>query len=132
MKYLSSVLLVVVLVSVGVFGFAALDMGMDHGSGCVAAAVNGVACPTNIADFATHHASALQALTRTEAPTAPFLLLMLALLFLAFLTSAFFIRLHPQPELALQRLRRLPRGSFSRNRQKALSWLSLLELSPAL
>lgn len=135
MKYFASLLFIMGFVGVAVFGSALFNMALDHADDCIASSIDGVTCPINITDFATHHISALQAFTRAVAPSDSHWLVLLAPLLLVSVSLFLFHKdlLHPicQPANLLRRLRDLSLR-YSSGRQKIISWLSLLELSPAL
>lgn len=132
MKYLVP-LLIVSFLGIGVFGFAFSDMSMGHQGGCIASAIDGTECPTNIAQFATHHISAIQSLTTTIIPPIGSWFLLLASLLLIGATLALFYKnlLHPELEFLRSRFRDTELNLFY-SRQKIVSWLALFELSPAL
>ena len=134
MKYLETLLLIVSFVGIGIFGFALFDHAMMDGSnsGCVASAIDGTECPTNIMAMASHHVSAIQTLTTTLPASSNWLLLLASLLLVSVSIFLFYKDLLlPKSELLPQRLRDLSLSSL-RSRQKIVSWLSLFELSPAL
>jgi len=134
MKYLATLLLIVSFVGIGIFGFALFDHAMMDGSnsGCVASAIDGTECPTNIMAMASHHVSAIQTLTTTLPASSNWLLLLASLLLVSVSIFLFYKDLLlPKSELLPQRLRDLSLSSL-RSRQKIVSWLSLFELSPAL
>ena len=133
MKHFLPLLLIISFIGIGVFSFAFSDMGISHQRGCIASAINGAECPTNIAGFLTHHILALRTLTTTTAPSTLNWFLLLAFLLLI-PVSIFLFRKNPpfpKPEFLRERLRDLALHSFY-SRKKTISWLSLLELSPAL
>ena len=133
MKRFLPILLILSFIGIAAFGASFFDMGMGHSGGCVASAIDGTACPTDIMGFAVHHVSALQTLLGTAVPPdSGWILLLASLLFMS--VGAFFFYkslLLPKLELLPQRLRDL---SFNHllSQQKIISWLSLFELSPAL
>lgn len=133
MKKLLSLLSIIGFVGITVFGFVIFDMGPGHSGGCIASAIDGTTCPTNIVDFATHHISALQTLTGTAVPTSSTWSLLLASLLLISVSIFLFYKNLPSPKLEFlpQRLRDLTLHSLF-SRQKVISWLSLFELSPSL
>lgn len=133
MKQLAASVLIVSFVGIVIFGFALFTMGMNHrDAGCVAAAINGTVCPTNVVDFARHHISALQSLTTTVVPPmAEWLSLLASLL----LVPVFLFLCHEDvrqqmPELSVRRIRDLTLRS-RHSQQKIVSWFSRFELSPA-
>ncbi len=134
MKYPASLLLIISLIAIGVFGFSLFDHAMMDGSsgGCVASAIDGTTCPTNIMDMTLHHVSALQTLTTTVVPPISGWLLLIVSLFLASVSLFLFYKnlLLPKPKLSPQGWRDLRFHSL-RNQQKITSWLSLFELSPS-
>lgn len=135
MKYLASLLLILSFVGIAIFGFSIFDHRMMDGSntGCVASAIDGTACPTNIIDMTLHHVSVLQTLTTTVvSPISDWLLLLVSLFLISVSIFIFYKNsLLPNPELLPQRLRDLTLSSFH-SQQKITSWLSLFELSPSL
>jgi hypothetical protein len=56
-KYLSLLLLISILV-IGVFGFTSMNHGADHSVGCIASAVSNTPCPENIVEMPVHHIQA--------------------------------------------------------------------------
>lgn len=132
MKYLAP-LLIIGFLGIGVFGITLSDMSLGHQGGCIASAIDGTECPTNIAQFATHHIEAIQSFTTTIIPPIGSWLLLLASLLLigAMLTFLYKDLLYPKLELHRPRLRETELNLFH-SRQKIISWLALFELSPAL
>jgi len=134
MKYLATLLLIMSFAGIGIFGFTLVNHAMMDGSnnGCVASAIDGTECPTNIMAMASHHVSAIQTLTTTLPASSNWLLLLASLLLVSVSIFLFYKDLLlPKSELLPQRLRDLSLSSL-RSRQKIVSWLSLFELSPAL
>ena len=134
MKYLATLLLIVSFVGIGIFGFALFDHAMMDGSnsGCVASAIDGTECPTNIMAMASHHVSAIQTLTTTLPASSNWLLLLASLLLVSVSIFLFYKDLlFPKLESLPQRLRELTLHSLY-SRKRIISWLSLFELSPAL
>ena len=134
MKYLATLLLIVSFVGIGIFGFALFDHAMMDGSnsGCVASAIDGTECPTNIMAMASHHVSAIQTLTTTLPASSNWLLLLASLLLVSVSIFLFYKDLLlPKLEFLPQRLRDLTLSSLY-SRQRITSWLSLFELSPSL
>ena len=131
MKYLVVLLLIISFAGMGIFGFALFDMGPENGGNCLASAIDGTECSANIIDSAGHHISAVKTFTETIVPSSDGLLLLLAFLFLIFIFSFHKNLLYPKLEFFPQHLRNLIFNSFY-SKQKIISWLSLLELSPAL
>lgn len=134
MKYLATFLLMMSFAGIGVFGFALFDHAMMDGSnsGCVASAIDGTECPTNIVAMTSHHVSAIQTLT-TALPASSNLLLLLASLLLVSVSIFLFYKdfLLPKLESLPQRLRDLTLHSLY-SKQRIISWLALFELSPSL
>ena len=135
MRYLATTLLILSFLGIGIFGSALFDHAMMDGSssGCIASAVDGTECPTNIVDMTSHHISALQTLTTTVVPPISSWLLLLASLLLISVSILLFYKDQLLPKLVPlpQRLRDLTLQSLF-SRQKVTSWLSLFELSPSL
>jgi len=134
MKYLATLLLITSFVGVGIFGFALFDHAMMDGSngGCVASAIDGTECPTNIVAMVSHHVSAIQTLTTTLPVSSNWLLLLASLLLVSVSIFLFYKDfLLPKLESLPQRLRDLTLHSLY-SKQRILSWLSLFELSPSL
>ena len=134
MKYLATLLLIVSFVGIGIFGFALFDHAMMDGSnsGCVASAIDGTECPTNIMAMASHHVSAIQTLTTTLPASSNWLLLLASLLLVSVSIFLFYKDLLlPKLESLPQRLRDLILHSLY-SKQRITSWLSLFELSPSL
>ena len=134
MKYLATLLLIMSFVGVGIFGFALFDHAMMDGSngGCVASAIDGTECPTNIVAMVSHHVSAIQTLTTTLPASSNWLLLLASLLLVSVSIFLFYKDLLlPKLESLPQRLRDLILHSLY-SKQRITSWLSLFELSPSL
>lgn len=134
MKYLATLLLIMSFVGIGVFGFTLVDHVMMDGSnsGCVASAVDGTECPTNIMAMTSHHVSAIQTLTTTLPASSSWLLLLASLILVSFSIFLFYKNLLlPKLESLPQSLQELTLHSLY-SKQKIVSWLSLFELSPAL
>ena len=134
MKYLATLLLIMSFVGVGIFGFALFDHAMMDGSngGCVASAIDGTECPTNIVAMVSHHVSAIQTLTTTLPASSNWLLLLASLLLVSVSIFLFYKDfLLPKLESLPQRLRDLTLHSLY-SKQRIISWLSLFELSPSL
>ena len=134
MKYLATLLLIMSFVGVGIFGFALFDHAMMDGSngGCVASAIDGTECPTNIVAMVSHHVSAIQTLTTTLPVSSNWLLLLASLLLVSVSIFLFYKDLLlPKLESLPQRLRDLILHSLY-SKQRITSWLSLFELSPSL
>ncbi len=134
MKSLTTSVLIMSFVGLGIFGFALFDHAMMDGSnnGCVTSAINRTECPTNIIAMTLHHVSVIQTLT-TTLPASSNLLLLLVSLLLGSVSIFLFYKnlLLLKLEFLPQRLRDLTLRSLL-SRQKIVSWLSLFELSPAL
>lgn len=133
MKYLATLLLIMGFAGIGIFGFALVDHNMQSpNNDCVASAIDGTECPTNIMAMTSHHISAIQTLTTTLPASSNWLLLLASLLLIS--VSIFLFNknlLLPKLEFLPQRLRDLTLHSLY-SKQKVVSWLSLFELSPAL
>ena len=132
MKRLASLPLILGFVGIALFGFALFDMGPGHMGGCVASAIDGTACPTNVAGAAAHHLSAWQSfMTTVASPISGWLLVIASLLLISSSVFLFYrYLLYPKPIFARQRLRDLALDSLYSQRG-IISWLSLFELSPA-
>ena len=134
MKYLATLLLIVSFAGMGIFGFSLFDHAMMDGSnsGCVASAIDGTECPTNIMAMTLHHVSAIQTLTTTLPASSNWLLLLASLLLVSVSIFLFYKDLLlPKLEFLPQRLRDLTLRSLY-SKQRITSWLSLFELSPSL
>src|SRR3990167_387326 len=134
MKYLTTLLLIMSFVGVVIFGFALFDHAMmdDSNSGCVASAIDGTECPTDIIAMTSHHVSAIQTLTTTLPASSNWLLLLASLLLVSVSIFLFYKDfLLPKLESLPQRLRDLILHSLY-SKQRITSWLSLFELSPSL
>lgn len=134
MKYLLTTVLIVSFVGVGLLGFAVFDHDMNSSHNpCVGFSLDTTVCPTSIVGMVLHHISTLQLLTTTILPPSSNWLLLLASLFLISALVFLFCKnfLLPKPESLRERLRDLVLRSLQ-SKQRIISWLSLLELSPAL
>ena len=133
MKYLATLLLIISFAGIGIFGFTLVDHVMMNGSNsdCVASAIDGTECPTNIMAMASHHVSAIQTLTTTLPASSNWLLLLASLLLVSVSIFLFYKDLLlPKLESLPQRLRDLILHSLY-SKQRITSWLSLFELSPS-
>lgn len=130
MKYLTSLLLIISFIAIAVFGFAVFDHGMHSSSNdCVASAIDGIVCPTNIVNMALHHISVLQTFSQASIPSTASVLLSLLLFAMI---SFFLLRkdlFYLQPVFSLRGYRNPTRPH---RQQKITSWLALFEHSPAL
>ncbi|MDP1689392.1 MAG: hypothetical protein Q8L47_04700 [bacterium] len=132
MKHSAALLLVISFVGISVFSFALFDMGSNHPGSCIASVVDRAACQTNIANFATHHTSSLQTLIGNAIPSSSNWFLLLASLLLISVSIFLFYKI-----LSISKQELLPQRlldqtlDFLCSQQKIISWLSLLELSPA-
>ena len=134
MKYLATLLLIMSFVGIGVFGFTLVDHVMmgNSNNDCVASAIDGTECPTNLMAMTSHHISAIQTLTTTLPASSNWLLLIASLLLVSVSIFLFYKNLLlPKLESLPQRLRDLTLHSLY-SKQRITSWLSLFELSPAL
>jgi len=134
MKYLATLLLIMSFAGIGIFGFTLVNHAMMDGSnnGCVASAIDGTECPTNIVAMVSHHVSAIQTLTTTLPASSNWLLLLASLLLVSVSIFLFYKDLLlPKLESLPQRLRDLILHSLY-SKQRITSWLSLFELSPSL
>ncbi len=132
MKKLLSLLIIISVLVIGVFGFTSMNHGANHVTGCIASAVDNTPCPENIAAMSVHHIQAFISFFGVV-PSVP-LILLLALLFAVFLSAGFFYIKHRDSILAsrlLWRVRFDPERQLSRSR-KITRWLSLFENSPSL
>ncbi len=133
MKYITTLLLIMSFVGIGIFGFAIFDHGIsDSGSGCFTSPVDGTPCPTNIVAMTLQHVSALQMLTTSTMLSVSDWLSLLAFITLILVSIFLFYKniLYPKLKFLHQRLQDL-KFNFSHSRQKIVSWLSLFENSPA-
>jgi hypothetical protein len=132
MKYLTSLLLTISFVAVGVFGFAIFDHVMMDGpnSDCVTSAINGIKCPASIMGMVLHHVSVVQVFTTMVVPPIGSLLLLIA--FLLFLGATFFSPYFFKPPRLAFNVYRF-RDFFSPPQNQQLTrWLALHENSPAI
>lgn len=134
MKYLLTVVLVVSFVGMGILGSAVFDhdANSSHDT-CVGFSIDRAVCPESIVGMTLHHISVLQILSTTTVLSSSNWLLLLASLFLVSVLTFLFDKnlLLPKLEFLRQRLRDLILRSLP-SKQGIISWLSLLELSPAL
>ena len=132
MKYFISLLFITSVVGIAVFGSTLFNMGPNYSGNCIAFAIDGKTCSTNITDIATHHISAIQTLITTlPSNSGWFLLLAFLLLVLGSIFLFYKNFLYPKIKFLLSRLRDFTLHYFY-SQQKIISWLSLFELSPAL
>lgn len=133
MKRILPLLLITVFTGIAILSPVLFDMNLGHAGGCIASAIDGNNCPTNIADFGTHHLSALATFTRAITPDAANWLLAFTLLLLASVFMFLFLKdlFTSRSQFLPQRLRKFELDS-SYGQRKIISWLSLFELSPAI
>ena len=129
-KYLSLLLLISILV-IGVFGFISMNHTAGHTTGCIASAVDNTPCPENIMAMAVHHIQAFISFFNVVPPIP--LVAILALLFAVFLSigSLFIKRQESILALIFWRAKCNPERQLVRSR-KITHWLSLFENSPSL
>lgn len=130
-KYLSLLLLISVLV-IGVFGFTSMNHGADHSVGCIASAVDNTPCPENITEMSIHHIQAFVSFF-SAVPSVP-LIFLLGFLCLAVIGVRFLLKQRENYAFAylkFRQYRRDPEHLIVRPR-KITRWLSLLENSPSL
>ena len=134
MKYLLTTVLIVSFVGMGILGFAVFDhdMNSSHDT-CAGLSIDRAACPESIVGMTLHHISVLQILTTSTVLAGSSWLLLLASLFLVSVLIFLFYKdlLLPKLEFLRERLRDLILHSLQ-SKRRIISWLSLLELSPAL
>ncbi len=130
MKYLATLLLIISLIGVGVFGLRALNHGMSHGqSDCIASIMTNAPCPINLKSIVTHHFFAIQSFFNIPLTTFVFsviLLIAISMLVLAYLFKFLFLR----SQFITQRYRDY-RLRFNLGKYKIISWLALFEHSPS-
>ena len=127
-KFLSLLLLISILV-IGVFGFATMNRDIEHSAGCVASAVDSTPCPQNIVAMTVHHIQAY--LTFFSAiPVSPILVLMLLLTLLLSARSLFVPIKYkfddPDRKIIYKKSEAKPLAL-----RKLIRWLSLFENSPS-
>ncbi len=131
-KKLLSLLIIISVLVIGVFGFTMINHGAGHVAGCIASAVDNTPCPENIVAMLTHHIQAFVSFF-SVIPSIPFIFL-LTLFFALFLSAGFLYIKHRDlilSNLVFWRVRLDPERQLSRPR-KITRWLSLLENSPSL
>lgn len=128
-KYLSLLLLISVL-AIGVFGFTSMNHGANHSTGCIALAVDNTPCPENIVAMSVHHIQAFVSFFSVS-PSVPFVLLLILLFVLLRSVGVFYIKsqILLLNDLVLAWVRYDPERSIVRPR-KITRWLSLFENSP--
>lgn len=126
MKRVIPVVLIVSFVGIVVLGFTLFGHEKSHPNvNCVATQIDGSPCPTSLISFVIHHASALQIFSTTLVSP---LLLLLATIALVFWPSQKL--LSPNPKFLYRKSIDFS-SVLHKARQKFISWLSLLELSPS-
>ncbi len=132
MKKLLSLLIIISVLVIGVFGFTSMNHGANHSVGCIASAVDNTPCPENIAAMSVHHIQAFISFF-SVIPSIPFIFLLV--LFLAVFLSAGFLYIKYRDllltNLAFWRIRHDPERQLARPRE-IIRWLSLLENSPSM
>lgn len=124
-----TLIVLVGIIAIGVFGFTGMTHDMEHGSGnCVASAVTAVICPSDALGSALYHIIAYKSFSKMTL-TSSLLTFLFALLLLAAAALAARTRLFPIP-------RTVPRA-FIRKRErpapqeKFMCWLARFENSPS-
>jgi hypothetical protein len=108
-------------------------MGPNYSDNCIASAIDGKTCSTNITNMATHHISALQTFTTALISSMTNYSFLLAFLFFILFSIFLFYKNLLHPKLAYLFLRLKDSAfNFFFEQQKIISWLSLFEFSPAL
>lgn len=121
LKYFTSFLLIFSFIAIALFSFAIFDHQPNHqNNGCLAYTLDGVACPTNLIEFAMHHVSGLRTLSKTLVSQIFNASLLLAFLFLFSIS----IRLLSQGWPPLEFVTNYKQHQLTR-------WLALLEHSPS-
>ncbi|MDO8522597.1 MAG: hypothetical protein Q7S08_04960 [bacterium] len=130
-KQILSALMLLAMLAVVFFGFAAMSYGSDGKmeGNCPFSVMGAPLCPQDLAAAAIHHISSYQSLL--NAPVSPSLtVLIVALLLLVYGVFIFLIR---PPTLQPQLVRYLYGSPHSSARdRKTTHWLSLFEHSPSL
>ena len=125
-KYLTIVLLVSIL-GIGIFGFTSMGHTGGHDIGCIASSVASAQCPVGIIPMTLHHIQAYVSFF-SVVPSTPFT--MLALLALALCLAIFLTRLRVHKGInAHFRSLRMEKASMP-FLLKIIRWLELLEHSP--
>jgi len=136
MKQLLTLAVLASVLSIAVFGFAAMAHGEGHSHECLGATAAGEPCPTegNALPFATFHLNILRSFsTGVFDGTASAAALSLLSVFAILLFAAVFLDLSPPPELSfVSTFRPLRREDFvSPSTRRVSRWLSLHENSPS-
>lgn len=132
MTKLLSLLIIMSVLIIGVFGFTSMNYGAKHTAGCIASAVDNTLCPENILAMSIHHIQVFVSFF-SVVPSTPFIFL-LALLLILFLSIGFLFINHQYLalfNLVFCRVQRDPERQLSRPRE-ITQWLSLFENSPSL
>lgn len=130
MKEFLSSILIIGLLFIGLFGFAALGHSMNHGQAdCLTSTIFNAPCPNNVISLAQHHISAVQKLFNV--PVEMFLVLLVSLVAVSILRFAYLYQfLILRSQFLSQRLQ-ASREKIDHLKHRLISWLSLLEHSPS-
>lgn len=127
-KILSLLLIISVLV-IGLFGFTSMNYDTSHTTGCIASSVDNTTCPENIVAMSVHHIQAFVSFFNMV-PSIPFIFLLVLLL--AVLLSIGYLFINRQDwyltDLISWRVQHDPERQLARPRE-ITRWLSLFENS---
>ncbi len=129
-KYISLLLLLSILV-IGIFGFTSMNHETGHNGGCIASNVDSALCPENIVAMSAHHIQGFVSFF-SVIPSTPFIFLLT--LFAIFLSARFLSIQERDSGLISPALRQSwcdPERQITRPRE-VTHWLALLENSPSL
>ena len=127
-----SLLLVLSILVIGVFGITLMNHGTGAANGCIASPIDRTPCPENGVAMSVHHIRAFISLF-SAAPSIPFIFSLAPLLALFLSIGYFFLKQEDfvLPNQTFWRVGRDPRRQSVRSR-KMTRWLSLLQNSPSM
>ena len=129
MKYLLTTIMLISFVGIAVFGFVFWASGMnEHNADCITSPIDGTPCPVSIVGMTLQHISTLQNFSQALVPST--VLLLLVALFSLAISFHFLLKNLISPSIRFSFQRRNDPAKFH-SQQKIISWLSLLENSPA-
>lgn len=124
-------ILLIAIITVGVFGFAGMTHDMEHGSGnCVASLSQAAVCPQDAISGTLYHITAYRSFSEMTLASS-LLTFLFALLLLAAAALAASIRLSPIPNTLSRAFIRRIKHKHSAPQEKFICWLARFENSPS-
>lgn len=131
MRKILSLLIIISVLAIGIFGFTTMNHGASHTVRCIASAVDNTLCPDNTTVMSVRHIQAFVAFF-SVIPSIPFVFLS-TLLFVVFLSIRFLFTKQSNflVNQVLWQTQYNPEHQLA-HPQKITRWLSLFENSPSL